>query len=353
MRRVVLAFGLASLIGAAPADAADDLLLARFADYVDALRAQAGIPGIAAAIVGRTDIVWEHASGYQDTDRSIAARPDTPFYLDGLTQVFTAAITLRCAEEGRLSIDDPIGAYKKSASEPSATIRQLLTHTSGTADALTFQYRPERLEPMVTVIRACTGDSYRETIGDLFDRLAMVDSVPGADAATLEPPAEGVPTPAQKAHYADVLSRLARSYAVDRRGRATASDRGDGPLTAYSGLISTVRDLAHFDLALRNGVLLRDDTLALAWRPATGRAGAPLPHGIGWFVQSYNGEPVIWQFGSIENASSSLMITLPTRGLTLILLANSDGLTKAYPLTAGDVSVSPFARVFLGLFARP
>jgi CubicO group peptidase (beta-lactamase class C family) len=352
MRRIVLGLGIASLLVVAPLHAADELLFDRFGDYVDALRAQAGIPGLAVTIAGRTDILWEHASGLQDVERSIAARPDTPFEIDGLTQIFTAAAVLRCAEEGRLSLDDPIAIYKRGAAEPSATLRQLLTHTSGPPDALAFAYRPQRLEPLSSTIRVCTGDSYRETFANLFDRFAMVDSVPGADIVTLEPPAEGVPPPAAKARYADILSRLAPGYVVDRRGRATLSGQTPPPLTPFDGLISTARDLARFDLALRNGALLRDETLAAAWRPALGRDHLPLPHGIGWFVQSYNGEPVVWQFGLSDNASSSLLITLPTRGLTVILLANSDGLTKAYTLAAGDVSVSPFARVFLGLFAR-
>jgi CubicO group peptidase (beta-lactamase class C family) len=79
--------------------------------------------------------------------------------------------------------------------------------------------------------------------------------------------------------------------------------------------------------------------------------GRTLPHGLGWFVQSYNGELVVWQFGS-ENASSSMVVMVPNRGLTLILLANSTGLTKGFNLTAGDVSVSPFAKAFLGTFLR-
>ena len=40
---------------------------------------------------------------------------------------------------------------------------------------------------------------------------------------------------------------------------------------------------------------------------------------------------------------------LPLRRLTLVLLANSDGLVKPFALSAGDVTTSPFARVFLGL----
>jgi hypothetical protein len=69
-------------------------------------------------------------------------------------------------------------------------------------------------------------------------------------------------------------------------------------------------------------------------------------------VQSYNGELIVWQFGSDTNASSSLVMTLPARGITLILVANSDGLAKPASLAGGDVTVSPFARVFLGLVVK-
>jgi hypothetical protein len=43
---------------------------------------------------------------------------------------------------------------------------------------------------------------------------------------------------------------------------------------------------------------------------------------------------------------------MPGPGLTLILLANSNGLVKPFPLAAGDVTASPFRKVFLGLFMR-
>jgi hypothetical protein len=69
-------------------------------------------------------------------------------------------------------------------------------------------------------------------------------------------------------------------------------------------------------------------------------------------VQGFNSEKVVWQFGVEDNASSSLIITLPGRGLTLILLANSDRLVKPFPLAAGDLTVSPFGWSFLSLFAR-
>jgi CubicO group peptidase (beta-lactamase class C family) len=113
-----------------------------------------------------------------------------------------------------------------------------------------------------------------------------------------------------------------------------------------------VRDLAKFDVALRDGrSILREDTLKSAWTAPNGRGGQ-LPHGMGWFVQTYNGEQIVWQFGVSAGAGSSLMVTLPSKGLTLILLANSDRLVRPLPLSEGDVTVSPFARVFCNLFSK-
>jgi hypothetical protein len=38
--------------------------------------------------------------------------------------------------------------------------------------------------------------------------------------------------------------------------------------------------------------------------------------------------------------------------MTLVLLANSDGLVKPFALTTGNVTASPFARLFLALTVR-
>ena len=238
--------------------------------------------------------------------------------------------------------------------EPDASIRQLLTHTSGPPENLTYAYRPERLAPLWPILRSCTVDSYRESFANLLARLAMFDSVPGPNIVSLVKGAEGVPEPADVERYLSLLQRRAMPYIVDERGRATLSSYSDAAaaLTPSSGLVTTVRDLAKFDLALRQGILVAPGTLAQAWSAPAQASGLALPHGIGWFVQNYNGEKVVWQFGLADNASSSLMITLPSRGLTLILMANSDGLVRLYSPASGDVSVSPFARLFLNLFVR-
>ena len=124
---------------------------------------------------------------------SSRTQPDTPFHIDGLGQTLTATLVLQCVEQGKLGLDDPVGNYDTASPDPGATIRELLAHMSGGPAGETFSYRPERLESLRDAIRQCMADSYRETLANLFDRLAMRDSVPGPDAVTLVPPAEGIP----------------------------------------------------------------------------------------------------------------------------------------------------------------
>jgi CubicO group peptidase (beta-lactamase class C family) len=352
MRRSLLVIALGFLLVASSPMQAQELVYGRFADYVEALRTQIGIPGVAAAIVGRSDVLWESGFGWQDVSRAVRMRSDTPLHLDGLTQVFTATTVLGCIEENKLSLDDPIGLYKKDAPEPGATIRQLLTHTTGTS-TLSFNYRPERIDAVAAAVKACMDDSFRETTANLLERLAMVNSVPGPDVLALVPPAEGIPTAAERVNYSAALVRLAVPYAVDGSRRAVQAQFAASTLTPSAGLISTVHDYAQFDLALRNGLLLHEDTLVGSWRPPVDGTGKLLPHAIGWFVQNYNGETVVWQFGTGgETGSSSLVVMLPSRGLSLVMMANSTGLAKSFLLEKGDVTTSPFARIFLSLFTR-
>ena len=352
MRRLALITTAILLSASVLLRAADDLVLSRFSDYIDALRGQAGIPGLAATIIRDGDVTnWEHSYGRMDVERSLPVRADTPFEIDGITQLFTASLVLRCVEEGRFSLDDPIGLLAKDSPEPGATLRQILTHTSLTPDGLVYSYRPERLNSLVETISACRGMSYRAAVAELLDRFAMVDSIPGLNTLTLIPPADRV-TDEDLERYTAVFDRLAKPYAVDSLRRPTASQYTATGLTPASGLISTVRDLARFDVALRRGVIVQPESLAAAWTPPLDKKAQRLPHGIGWFVQNYNAERIVWQFGVSDNASSSIIITVPTRGITLILLANSSGLARPFQLSAGDVMVSPFARLFLSIFVR-
>jgi len=329
-----------------------DQLLSLLGGYLEALRVQTGIPALAAAVVGDTELWWVQPFGQQDIESVAPTKADAAFHFDGLTQLVTASMVLQCADQHRLSLDTPIGVFTPSSPDANATVAQVLTHTSGAAGNLTFNYNTARLSSLRFVVETCTGMTFRQAFRATIERLGMMDSVPGPDAASTTLSNADVAPPDTARRYVDVLGRLAMPYAVNAQLAATRSQYNVTTLGAAGGLVSNVFDFAKFDLALRSQVLFSADTLAAAWRNPVNSSGQLLPHGMGWFVQTYNGEPLVWQYGVDPNAASSLVLTLPNRNVTLILLANSDGLAKPSTLSAGDVTVSPFARVFLGLVVK-
>jgi hypothetical protein len=48
--------------------------------------------------------------------------------------------------------------------------------------------------------------------------------------------------------------------------------------------------------------------------------------------------------------TSSIVVKVPSRNLTFILLANSDGLAKTAALETGDITTSLFVQLFLRFF---
>ena len=319
--------------------------------YLEALRAQAGIPGMSAAIVRDGVILWEKGYGFQNVATRERATPSTPYLVGDATGTLAAVLMLQCVEQRRLDLDTPLRQYGIDIPERDATLRDLLSHRQTEAQGEPFLYNPDRYSQLTAAMEWCAPQPYRKSVSHrILNRLAMIDSVPGTDVRNPALPLpENLYDPAELQRYRRVLERMAPGYKVDSRGRAERTEVAATPMSASGGLVSTVRDLAKLDGALDTRVLLLDETVAQAWQPATGYRGTALPTGLGWFVQSYNGQRVVWHFGNVPNAYSSLIIKLPERNLTFILLANSDRLVSPYQVPAGDVSRSLFATLFLKL----
>jgi CubicO group peptidase (beta-lactamase class C family) len=349
---VVLAASLLALLaGVSPAFAqTPTLTFSLFERYLDSLREQAGIPGISFAVIqnGREGI---GALGKQDVESNVAATPDTPYNIAGLSQTFGAAMLLRsCLENDSLQLDDRVVRWVPQYPDEAVTIAQLLTHTVTGR----FSYDLDRFAALTDVIVECDDVPYGQTLtSTIFERLRMASSAPGAAFGSGSSSA-GTFTESTMTRFADVVRRTAPAYRVDR-GRAIRVDASPAPLSAATGVISSVTDLVLFNRALETGSILSLSDVEASWTQARVQ-GVPVPTGLGWFVQNYmangssNGEPLIWQFGQVRDGHSALIMKLPTRGLTFIALANSDGLTAPYNLQNGDVKASPFAALFLKFF---
>lgn len=344
-RRITFAALLVSIAVAPYASAQQELTFSLFERYLDSLRIQASIPGMSAAIVQNERVIWERGFGLSDVERSIQARPDTPYHISGLTEALSASLLLeQCVETGHADLDERVQQRVPSYGESGTTMRDLLLHRSpGGA----FKYDPSRYAGLTPLAEVCVGKGmpFRQALSEkIFERLGMADSVPAQNVEDDSADDRGEFTSGQLERFAGVLRRMALPYRVSG-GTASVNTAVAKSVDAATGAISTVRDLARFDSALEGAVLLHRETMAAMWSKPSG-----MPTGLGWFVQNYNGQTVYWQFGYTPGAYSSLIVKVPSQRLTLILLANSDGLSARFNLDQGDVNSSLFARTFLRLF---
>jgi CubicO group peptidase (beta-lactamase class C family) len=334
-----------------PASAQQDFVLTRFEQYLESARQQAGIPGMSAVLVKDGQVAWERGFGFQDVEASVRATPSTVYRVAGLTQVFASTLVLQCADRGLVDLDAPAITSIPDVGSDSVSFRQVLSNTGDGGPGLAFRYDVARYAKLATAIDVCAQQPYRlALVAELLERLALVDSAPGQDLTAEPEGPSGLFDEDDRARYLAILQRVAKPYRVDKNGRAAPSSYPVTGLDASGGLVSTARDLARFDQALDSDLLLTPDMLAAAWTLQPAPPGREHRQGLGWFVQSYNGERIVWQFGQYIDATSALVIKVPGRGLTLILLANSDGLTAPYQLEAGDLTTSVFARLFLRFF---
>lgn len=353
MRRLALvplvALVLGTAAGAQQSPAEPEFATTAFESYVELLRQQAGIPGISGALVQDGTIVWERGLGMANLEARIRTTPDTPYPIADLSQTFAAVLLLQCVELRRLELEVPAADYGVTLPDDAGTtLRQLLSHSAPPSSSASFRYDPSRYAALTAAMEHCVRQPYRRSIVHrLLDHLAMIDSVPGRDLQNPNAVPEDLFERATLERYARVLERAAVPYRVDSRRRASRTELPLEGINAATGMVSTVRDLARFDAALDAGVLLQPETLATAWSPVASASGVAQPMGLGWFSQNYRGTPVIWHFGVVPNAYSALVVKVPSRRSTMILLANSDGLTGPIQLTAGDVTRSIFASVFL------
>ena len=323
---------------------AQSLAFALFERYLGALREQAGIPGLAAAIVQDGNIAWSRGFGVANTSTSAQITDVTPFSVSDLSETVGAALLLReCIERGEAELDDFVQRWSPAFGDRTTTFRQLLSHVGAGG----FTFSRARFSAITAAIEECTDRPYAVVAAsEVLDRFVMDVAVPGGDVAVNGSPVRLVfPTP-KLTVYRDILRQIAVPHRVDNNRRATPIENYVAPtLTAANGLVASVRDLARFDAALDAGsIVLRSTLEGQAW---VRQRGSQM--GLGWFVQEVNTNRVVWHFGEEPGAYSSLMIKVPRHRVTLILLANSDGLSASLPLKNGDVTVSPFAQIFFTL----
>jgi CubicO group peptidase (beta-lactamase class C family) len=349
-RRVFPAALIALLAIGEGADRAQAPDVPSFERRVEADRNALNVPGLSVIVIQDGKVLSARGFGYADLERRIPATPDTLYHIASVTKTFTAILALQLVEQGKLELDEPVSRYSDDFEDDAVKIKHLLSHTSEGTPGEMFNYNPDRFEYLKAILEKRTGRPLRQLFVETFlDPLAMRDSVPGPDVAD-DDRAWAVLGKNNLARYGRNLTKLARPYTHWGGGETPYSGYPPRDFWASAGLLSTVRDLAKYDLAVDRHQLLKAETLARAWTPFLSNAGQPLAHGLGWFVTDYRGARLVWHFGHWGTGFSAIYVKVPARRLTLIALGNSEALADHHYKVGEDITNNVFTCAFLDVF---
>lgn len=291
-------------------------------------------PGIAVGVVEDGRLVYARGFGFANVSKHVPMTPETEFSVGTMTMQFTAAAVLLLVQANKLALDDRVSKFAPEfRTARDVTITQLLTQTSGLPD-------PRRLHGVPY------DPAHPVKYADLFaaiDRLnlTVTPGVAYADnplnyllAGIIVERAAGVPLsdyleqhvfiPLIMDHSflagdSGISPNHAAGYSWTHRGFAPAGTLDPTWLGGYAGLVSTIEDLAKWDVEMP--ILLRVDALRTMTSPSAQKG--PTHYGMGWVVDRRGGKEFLWSNGEVPGYRS-VNALLPNSHVAVIVFSNAD-----------------------------
>ncbi|RSZ60961.1 beta-lactamase family protein [Massilia atriviolacea] len=326
--RVSFVFLFAALVGATSvqADPLDDAIVAEMK--------RGKVPGLGIAVVKDGKIVKEMGYGDADVENGVRVTPQTVFQSGSVGKTFTAALVMLLAEDGKLSLDDPISRHlaKTPRAWQKITIRHLLTHTSGLGDPyakldMRKDYTDEELIALEAAIPVLSAPGEKWSYSNMgYHLLGFICNKVGGKFYG-DQLRERIFAPlgmsTRVISESDIIPHRARGY--ERIDGVLKNQQWVAPrlnTTADGSLYLTARDLALWDLALYDDKILNARVREASWTPAKLNDGKTAQYGLGWQLDSRNGHRVIGHGGAWQGFKADFVRYVDDK-LTVVVLANS------------------------------
>lgn len=294
---------------------------------------RAGFSG--AVLVARNGRVLERAYGQADREWNIPNTVTTRFRIGSLTKQFTATAIMLLAQDGRLSLDDPICRFLDSCPEAWRPIRiaQLLNHSSGIPDFVRLPGMrerftlPARLEDTIALVAArpldfAPGTDARYGNSGFLISALIIARVSGLSYERFLQDRIYAPLGMAGSGYAHdepLLPGRAHGYVRTRVGSIENAPYIDMSIPIGAGSqYSTVEDLYRWDRALAGDGLLSAAARARMFAAGTGGFG------YGWEVAEEQGRRVIEHNGDI-NGFGAFIARYPDQDAVIVILTNVEG----------------------------
>ena len=337
MSHCIVALILAAASQAASLQAQNSGPAAKARDTVDrfvaAEMARKHIPGVSVAVVRAGKVIKAQGYGIADLEHEIPVTPQTVFKIGSVSKQFLAAGIMLLAQDGRLSIDDPIARYYADAPDSwrGITLRHFLTHTSEVLrEGPAFD--PLREQPDSVIVRSAftrplefpTGSRYQYCNVCYFTLADIIARVSGTtwDVFLTDRVFRPLGMTATRTTTAtNLIPHRARGYTWRDTGYVNAPEYV--ALRPSGAFLSTAADLAKWDAALYGNRLLTAASRQAMWTPARLTGGGVSNYGFGWQLDSVDGHWRVGHGGSLPGFRAEIE-RFPNDSVTVIVLTNSD-----------------------------
>lgn len=337
---------------------------------------QTGVPSASVAVVQNGKLVYTHAYGSARlataTAPALPATPEMRYSIGSISKQFTAAAILMLEEDGKLSIDDPVGKYVPGLTEgDKVTIRQILSHTSGYQDywpedyVMTPMLQPESSQAILDtwgkkpldfepgtqwqysntnfviagrIVETITGRPLMDFLVDRIFRPLGMKSVWNSDETKLT-------AVDATAYYRHALGPL-----------RVAPKEGRGWMFAAGELAMTAHDLALWDESLIAQKLLSAESYKTMFTEVKLKDGKGTHYGLGVEVIDRNGHRSIEHSGEVSGFVSDNEV-LVDDGIAVAVLTNQDAVGAAATIARlgasavlGSAGATPEEKQALGIF---
>jgi CubicO group peptidase (beta-lactamase class C family) len=298
-----------------------------------------GAPSASIAIVAGGKLAYARGYGLARKNPDQAATPTTRYKIASVSKQFTAAAILILAEQKKLGLDDKVDRWAPQARAASqATIRQLLSHTSGVRDYYPQDFlRGEMAHPTTpaqiianwaagapdsapgthwqysntgyviagTIIEKASGQSLNSFLTrNIFDRLNMTTAI-DVDHDQLAPQ--------------DAAGYMRHGFGPLHE----AIPEGPSWMYASGGLAMTPADLALWNISLIDQSLLEAQSYKAALTRATLSGGRGTECALGLQIRSDNGRRQIGHDGSLSGFRAENRIW-PDEKAAIVVVTNND-----------------------------
>ena len=313
---------------------------------VSKFMASTHVPGLSVAVVENGEYEWSSGFGFADLENNVPASEHTLFRLGSISKPITSVGAMELWEHGKLDLDAPIQKYCPAFPEKSKpiTTRELMGHLGGIR-----HYKPEGPDefeigntkhfdnPIQAGIDFFKNDPLVAEPGSHFHYSTQGYTLVGCaiEGASGKKYTdfirENVTTTADMSETQfdnrfAIIPYRTRFYSKTKDGVVENADFLDSTYKIPGGgWLSSAEDMAHFEVALLGGKLLKRSTLDVMWTPLKPSDGSKDTYGLGFGIGDENGIRTVGHSGGQQGTSTDFLIA-PEKRAGVVVLTNMDSL---------------------------